>query len=63
MNTQLFNSDQKRPTGIKRFDIRASFVIQNHFGLNKNQLMVLIWFKGIWTGILLSLVLHYFITH
>ncbi len=63
MNKELFNSKSKDLYTIHGFDKRAALAIQNHFRLSNFQMLVLSWFKGLWTGILLSLVLHYFIIH
>ncbi len=63
MIRKLFNSDSKKNYSLIGFDKRAALYIQNHFRLSNYQMLVLIWVKGIWTGILVSLVLHYFIKH
>ena len=44
-------------------DKRTTLAIQNHFRLSNYQMLILSWFKGIWTGLLISLVLHYCIDH
>ncbi len=63
MNRKLFNSLNKRPNSFLGFDKKAALAIQNHFRLSNYQMLVLSWVKGLWTGILLSLVFHYFISH
>ena len=63
MNRKLFNSDSKKQFSPLGFDKRAALAIQNHFRLSNYQMLVLSWLKGLWTGILLSLVLHYLINH
>ena len=63
MNRKLFNSQNKRSYSFLSFDKRAALAIQNHFRLSNYQMLVLSWLKGLWTGILLSLVLHYIISH
>ncbi len=40
-------------------DEKAAVAIQEHFQLSNYQMILLSWLKGFWTGILLSLVLHY----
>ena len=62
MNRKLFNSKASNAR-IPTLDKRISLSIQNHFGLSNYQMVILIWLKGLWTGILLSLILHYFISH
>ena len=62
MNRQLFKSERKK-TSLLGIDKKAALAIQNHFRLSNYQMLVLSWVKGLWTGILLSLVLHYFINH
>ena len=61
MNRKLFNSDLNTES-ILSFDKRAANAIQNHFRLSNYQMLVLSWLKGLWTGILLSLVLHYLLS-
>ena len=63
MIRRLFNLKNNRQFTLIGFDKRAALAIQNHFRLSNYQMLVLSWLKGLWTGILLSLVLHYFITH
>ena len=63
MKRELFNLNNKKEHSLVGFDKRAALAIQNHFRLSNYQMLLLCWFKGLWTGILLSLVLHYFITH
>jgi len=63
MNRKLFNLGGKRDYSLLAFDKRAALSIQNHFHLSNYQMLVLSWIKGLWTGILLSLVVHYFINH
>ena len=46
--------------GIEKVLFQA---IQKHFSLTNYQMLIIIWIKGVWTGILLSLVLHYLISH
>ena len=63
MNRKLFNTERKLSNSLIGFDKRAMLAIQNHFRLSNYQMLVLIWVKGLWTGILISLVLHFFISH
>ena len=63
MNRKLLNSGKERPNFLINIDKRAALAIQNHFCLSNYQMLVLSWLKGLWTGILLSLILHYFIRH
>tara|TARA_Y100001968_G_scaffold308597_1_gene327570 strand:- start:2764 stop:2955 length:192 start_codon:yes stop_codon:yes gene_type:complete len=63
MERRLFNSDKKRSYNMLSFDKRAALAIQNHFRLTNYQMLVLSWAKGLWTGVLLSLVMHYFVSH
>ena len=63
MNRKLFNLDSKRSFSLLGLDKRAALAIQNHFRLSNYQMLILSWLKGLWTGILLSLVIHYFISH
>ncbi|WP_269616981.1 hypothetical protein [Prochlorococcus marinus] len=53
----------KRSNTRISLDKRAAIAIQNHFRLTNYQMLVLSWIKGIWTGILCSLVVHYFVNH
>ena len=63
MKRKLFNIDKKPPFSLIGVEKRAALAIQNHFRLSNYQMLVLSWVKGLWTGILLSLVVHYFISH
>ena len=63
MKRKLFNIDKKPPYSLIGLEKRAALAIQNHFRLSNYQMLVLSWIKGLWTGILLSLVIHYFISH
>ena len=63
MIRKLFKLDTSNSFSIIGLDKRAALAIQNHFRLTNYQMLVLSWIKGLWTGILLSLVLHYFISH
>ena len=63
MNRKLFKINDKGRFSLFEIDKKAALSIQNHFRLSNYQMLILIWLKGIWTGILLSLVLHYFINH
>ena len=63
MNRKLFNPDSNRRYAILGLDKKAALAIQNHFRLSNYQMLVLTWLKGLWTGVLLSLVLHYFIIY
>ena len=38
-------------------------VIKKNYGFTNNQFLMLCWLKGLWTGFLLSLVIHHMISH
>ena len=63
MNRRLFQLKGENSFSLIGLDKKADLAIQNHFQLSNYQMLILSWVKGIWTGILLSLVLHYFIKH
>jgi len=63
MKRKLFNIDKKLLFSMLALEKRAALAIQNHFRLSNYQMLLLTWIKGLWTGILLSLVVHYFISH
>ncbi len=63
MYRKLFSTNIKKTERLLGFDKKAALAIHNHFRLSNYQMLVLSWLKGIWTGILLSLILHYFISH
>ena len=63
MNRKLFNFNRNRTNSLIGLDKKAALAIQNHFHLSNYQMLVLTWLKGLWTGVLLSLVLHYIISH
>jgi len=63
MNRKLFKLNSQGRYSLIGLDKRAALAIQNHFRLSNYQMLLLSWGKGLWTGILISLVLHYFIEH
>ena len=63
MNRKLFNLKKNGPYAFIDLEKKVALAIQNHFGLTNYQMLALLWLKGLWTGILLSLVFHYFISH
>ncbi len=63
MKRKLFNIDKKTKFSFIGLEKKAALAIQNHFRLSNYQMLVISWLKGLWTGILLSLVIHYFISH
>jgi len=63
MKRKLFNVENNHPFSLIGFEKKAALAIQNHFRLSNYQMLVLSWIKGLWTGILLSLVIHYFVSH
>ena len=63
MNRLFLNFGRKVNFSLPGFDKRAALAIHNHFSKSNYQMIVISWFKGLWTGVLLSLVLHYFIKH
>ncbi len=60
---KLFNSYRKLSQYLFGFEKIAAIAINNHFRLSNYHVLVLMWIKGLWTGILISLVIHYFIKH
>ncbi len=63
MIRKLFSLENRKSNNLIGLDKRAAMAIQNHFRLTNYQMLVLSWLKGLWTGILLSLVIHYFLAH
>ena len=63
MKRNLFTPGGKGHFTLIDLDKRAALSIQNHFGLSNYQMLVLSWAKGLWTGILISLCLHFIISH
>ncbi len=60
---KLLNLESDRYNSLNGFNKKTVLAIQKHFGLNNYQILLLSWLKGLWTGVLLSLILHYFISH
>ncbi len=63
MIRNLFKLENKKSKKFMELDKRAALEIQNHFRLTNYQMLVLSWVKGFWTGILVSLIIHYFVSH
>ncbi len=63
MIRKLFKLDSDKTFSLLGLDKRIALAIQNHFCLTNYQMLVVSWIKGLWTGILLSLVIHNYISH
>ncbi|MBW3041979.1 hypothetical protein DNJ73_05015 [Prochlorococcus marinus XMU1408] len=63
MERKLFDLGNKSSFSLIGLDKRAALAIQNHFKLSNYQMLILSWIKGLWTGILVCLILHYLIRH
>ncbi len=63
MIRRIFKLDSNKPFSLLGLDKRIALTIQNHFRLSNYQMLLISWIKGLWTGILLSLVIHNFIAH
>ena len=63
MSADQSHSTLKYKLSIEEINNKTHYFIQKHFRLTNYQLIILLWIKGLWTGILLSLVLHHFISH
>ena len=51
-----------KPFSLIDLDKKTANSMQIHFRLNNYQMLVIIWIKGVWTGLLISLIIHYFLT-
>ncbi len=58
-----FKSYINKYLSVFGFDKKSYMSIKEHYKFSNNQIIILIWFKGVWTGVLISLVLHNFISH
>ena len=63
MLKKLFKGFSKLKTSTNDLDKIVSVTLTNHFRLTSYKLYILLWLKGLWTGILISLVIHLFIHH
>ena len=63
MIRRLVKLDTNKPFSLLGLDKRAALAIQNHLRLSNYQMFIISWINGLWTGILLSLVIHYYLTH
>ena len=63
MIRKILKIDSRKTFSVFELDKLAALSIQNHFRLSNYQMLLLSWVKGLWTGILLSLIIHYFISH
>ena len=52
----------KQSLSLISFDKKAILAIQSHFRLSNFDMLVLVWIKGLWTGILISLIIHYYLS-
>tara|TARA_B100000965_G_C19239334_1_gene603654 strand:+ start:497 stop:682 length:186 start_codon:yes stop_codon:yes gene_type:complete len=60
---KLISFKNKRLFSMIGFDNKLTNAIETHFRLNNSQMILLFWLKGVWTGILFSLVLHFYVAH
>ena len=63
MPKSLFNIPVKQNLSGNGIVTRISLGLKNHFKMNTHQIVVLVWLKGLWTGILISLILHQLFSH
>ena len=63
MARKLFQLENYPSFSLTGLDKKLALAIQNHFKLSNYQMLVLSWLKGIWTGILISLIFHYFFSN
>ncbi len=52
MNRRLLDSVCKNINQLLGFDKKADIAIEKHFRLTNHNMFLLIWLKGLWTGIL-----------
>ena len=44
-------------------DKKSTRALYTHFKLSRGQMLIIIWLKGLWTGLIISLIIHHFISH
>ena len=59
MSRNLFKLEGNRSISLIEIEKKLDLAIKKHFRLTNYQMLILTWLKGLWTGILLSLVVHY----
>ncbi len=63
MNELKFKSKINRYLSLFGFINGSPKIIRKQNDLSDSKIFFLIWVKGLWTGVLISLVLHNFISH
>ena len=63
MYRSLKNLDNKKSLSILQLQHRATQALKEKFKLSNYQMLFLVWIKGLWTGFLLTLIIHHFISH
>tara|TARA_B100000902_G_C26734183_1_gene632849 strand:+ start:268 stop:459 length:192 start_codon:yes stop_codon:yes gene_type:complete len=57
----IFSSNHNSPGNQPENKSPRAF--KEHFKINDNKFLVLTWIKGLWTGILISLIIHQLFSH
>ena len=42
---------------------KLAIIMQKHYNLSNYQIIIFTWLKGLWTGILISIILHNMYSH
>ena len=58
MFINLVKKIPKQFFSIIDIDKRCVLALKKHFGLSNYQMLLLSWLKGLWTGILISIIFH-----
>ena len=60
---RLFQSKFQKELRLVETGKKTGLNIKNHFGITDLQILATTWFKGLWTGILISLIIHNCLSH
>ena len=55
--------NSKKSFSLTSINERTMFAIKKHFKISNDQIIILSWIKGLWTGALISIILHHYINH
>ena len=63
MTRKIVNFYNLKSYNTSNLDKTASNAIKNHFQLGNYNILLITWIKGLWTGVLVTLILHQFHSH
>ena len=54
---------RKKSFSLTSINKRSMSAIKKHFNTSNDKMIILSWIKGLWTGTLISIIIHHYINH